>query len=281
MIRMTTLTRRIIKEDQPGAGSGSASLASRSQFPETAKDQVEDDLEHCIDSELLQFLDESHFSGRVSLRWKSITLELLGTIHAMENMKLMARSGPHMMQRGPAKTGECPHPLWAQWSSENIHFLQTFCRLCNARLAFLRKTPEEKFEALKEKLVETAKEKFKAPTVRTTDPISEQLLLNQGIGHEMVEGEGAVAAAAEMSKELRPPPGLSPMTNAERLRARRAYRVQRLLANASQPASQPISTQRHGLSMEELSIDTIRSSAQHRAFVVSSPGASGSQGLGS
>ena len=199
----------------------------------------------------------------------------------MENMKLMARSGPHMMQRGPAKTGECPHPLWAQWSSENIHFLQTFCRLCNARLAFLRKTPEEKFEALKEKLVKTAKEKFKAPTVRTTDPISEQLLLNQGIGHEMVEGEEAVAAAAEMSKELRPPPGLSPMTNAERLRARRAYRVQRLLANASQPASQPISTQRHGLSMEELSIDTIRSSAQHRAFVVSSPGASGSQGLGS
>ena len=55
------------------------------------------------------------------------------------------------------------------WSSENIHFLQTFCRLCNARLAFLRKTPEEKFEALKEKLVETPKEKFKAPTVRTTD----------------------------------------------------------------------------------------------------------------
>ncbi|CAK0794103.1 unnamed protein product, partial [Prorocentrum cordatum] len=166
--------------------------------------------------------------GPASARWRSMFLKLMGSVTATENMRSVSGMVPHLLQRGEANPEECPRPPWAQWSGANAHAAYTYCRRCDTRIAYHKKTPEEKLEAAKKKLVKAkaaqtrrevkqivAKELEEyaqalegtgetdpwtpQPTQvkKRLDPVSEQLWLHESRGREIVGVKAEVPTVKE------------------------------------------------------------------------------------
>ncbi|CAK0890413.1 unnamed protein product [Prorocentrum cordatum] len=150
--------------------------------------------------------------GPASARWRSMFLKLMGSVTATENMRSVSGMAPHLLQRGEERMRT---PL---------------TRRCDTRIAYHKKTPEEKLEAAKKKLAKAkaaqtrrevkqiaAKELEEyaqalegtgetdpwtpQPTQvkKRLDPVSEQLWLHEGQGREIVGVEAGVPAVKEMA----------------------------------------------------------------------------------
>ncbi|CAK0804462.1 unnamed protein product, partial [Prorocentrum cordatum] len=73
--------------------------------------------------------------------------EILDTEGMSEHELQLFHEGALRLEPAKENTDDCPHPPWAQWSRANGHATYKFCGRCNTRIAYHKKTEEEKAEA--------------------------------------------------------------------------------------------------------------------------------------